>query len=190
MLRLFPIVVLLSALLSALLFACSFDYNASSGAEDERPDIIMENLAYVRVRGGDPQVRFQAEHAERWEDRQLMAIKTFMFEQMEDKGDTVNVAGSAGAAKVQLDSGNVSFSEGVEISVESEDIVIRTEGLEWQDREKLLSAGQEDEVVIERSDGTGFTGRGFSADARNWTWSFSGGVQGTFVEEDEDAGGE
>jgi hypothetical protein len=87
---------------------------------------------------------------------------------------------------VQLGSGNVSLKDGVRINVESEDVVIRTAGLEWKDKEKTLSGGAEDEVEIERSDGTSFLGRGFSADARNRTWAFSGEVKGTYVEEEED----
>ena len=170
--------------------ACSFDYGNTGGSDDERPDIVMENIEYVRVRGGDPLVRFRAEYAERWEDRQTMNISDFSFEQLGDHGETVNAEGGAGTAKVSLESGDVSLSGGVRINIESENITIKTEELEWKDKDKVLEAGSENEVAIERSDGTLFTGRGFSADARNRTWAFSAGVQGRYVEEDGDEEGE
>jgi len=183
----FPPFLALPCLLCAFLFiACSFDYGAGQGLEDQRADIVMENIDYARVRGGDLLARFHAEHAERWEDRQVMELRNFTFEQMEDRGETVNVEGSAAAAAVQLESGDITLSGGVTVSIESEDIIINTSGLEWKDKEKTLTAGEENEVEVQRSDGTNFTGRGFSADIRSRTWSFSGLVEGTYVEEDED----
>jgi len=166
------------------LITCSFDYGAGTGLEDTRPDIVMENIEYVRVRKGDMLARFQAEHAERWEELQLMELRNFTFEQMEDHGETVNVEGAAKAATVQIGTGDISLSGGVQVSIESEDIVINTEELEWKDNEKIIKGGAEEEVDVTRSDGTSFTGKGFQADVRNRTWSFSGEVKGQFVEKD------
>jgi LPS export ABC transporter protein LptC len=172
-------------LLYIFLTACSFDYGAGEGSESSRPDIVMENIEYTRVRGGDILARFRGEHAERWEDSQIMRIRNFSFEQMEDKGETVNVEGTAGAAEVQLESGDVTLFDGVVIRIESEDIIININGIEWKDKEKTLTGRASDKVDVQRSDGTSFTGIGVSADIRRRTWSFSGGVEGTYVEEDE-----
>jgi len=169
-----------------LLIACSFDYSAGTGLEDTRPDIVMENIEYIRVRGGDMLARFQAEHAERWEERQVMELRNLTFEQMEDHGETVNVEGAAKAAAVQIDTGDVSLSGGVRVSIESEDIIINTSELEWKDKEKAIKGGEEEEVDVQRSDGTNFTGRGFSADIRSRTWAFTGEVKGSYVEKDEE----
>ena len=185
-----PFVVFCLIFSVTLVFAaCSFDYGAEDGPDKSKPDIVMENLEYVRVRGGDPLARFQAEHAERWEERQTMELRDFSFEQMEDRGETVNAEGRAGFAVVQLDSGDISLKGGVRIRVDSEDVTIRTAELEWKDKAKTLSGGDRDIVDIQRSDGTSFTGRGFFADARNRLWAFSGEVKGTYVEkEDEEKG--
>ena len=173
--------------LSCVMFltACSFDYGDGQGSESDRPDIVMENIEYVRVRGGDILARFRAEHAERWEERQLMELRDFSFEQMEDRGETVNVEGTAKTATVQLVSGDITFSGGVWVRIESEDITISTIGLEWKDKEKKLTGYEDVEVDVQRSDGTNFTGIGFSADIRSRIWVFSGEVKGTYVEEDE-----
>ena len=172
--------------------SCSFDYGATGDSAKNKPDIVMENLEYVRVRKGEPLARFQAEYAERWEDRQTMELKNFSFEQFEDNGASINAEGRAGSALVQLGSGDISLKGGVRIRVDSEDVTIRTAGLEWKDKEKILSGGADDEVDIQRADGTSFAGRGFFADARNRRWSFSGEVKGTYVEKEdgEEAGDE
>ena len=171
--------------LGLLLLACSFDYGDSE-EDGGRPDIIMEEIEYVRVRGGDPLVRFRAEYAERWEDDQIMNINEFSFEQLGDKEGDSNAEGEAQAARIELGSGDVSMSGGVRISIESEDLIIRTDDLEWNDRNRILWGGALDTVEIERSDGTSFTGIGFSANARSRTWEFSGEVMGSYVETDDE----
>lgn len=182
----FPGILFLFVSFGLVFTACSFDYGIDAESNKGKPDIIMENLEYVRVRKGDPLARIQAEHAERWEERQTMELRDFTFEQMNDNGNNVNADGRAGMAIMQLESGDISLKGGVRIRIDSEDVVISTAELEWQDKEKILSGGVEDEVDIERSDGTIFSGIGFYADARNRTWSFAGEVKGTYVEKDDE----
>jgi hypothetical protein len=120
-----------------------------------------------------------------------MELEQFSFEQFESHGLDINAVGSAGRASVETDSGNISMEGGVRIAVESEDITIETETLTWQDKERSLAGGDYNPVDIKRSDGTSFTGQGFSADARRRTWSFTYGVGGIYIhEDDEEEGGE
>jgi len=168
-----------------LLAGCSFDYGNTGDTDNTKPDIVMDDLNYVRVRGGDPLVSFKAEHAERYEGRQAMEIKNFSFEQLQNGGKDINAEGRAGSASVQLNSGDISLKDGVKINVASEDITIWTGELQWKDKEKTLSGNVDDEVDIDRSDGTSFTGKGFFADARNRTWTFSGQVNGKYVEKED-----
>ena len=169
-----------------LLCACSFDYGEASSSSDELPDIVMEEVEYVRVRNGNPLARFTAESAERYEDQQVMELYSFTFEQFETRGEELNAVGSAGTATVALDTGNVQLREGIRIDVESEDITIETERLDWQDKERILSAGEGQRVDMKRSDGTDFSGWGFSANIRDRTWGFSSGIQGAYFWEDEE----
>jgi LPS export ABC transporter protein LptC len=169
-----------------LLLSCTFDYGDELLAPVERPDLIMEDLEYVRVRNGDPLVRFIAKSAERYEKRQTMNLKEFSFEQFDHHGEDVNASGKAGSAAVELDSGNLRLEDGVTLEVTSEDISIETESLEWQDRERILSADEHNNVDMWKSDGTRFSGRGFSANVRERTWSFSGGISGVYVSDDDD----
>ena len=172
-----------SIIIFLLLSSCTFDYGDTGASDDLLPDLIMENVEYVRVRSADPIARFEAERAERYEKRGLMKLKNFSFEQYGDRGESTNASGKAGNASVYIDSGDVSMDNGVWLEVESEDIIIETEMLEWNDAQRILSSGEENEVFIYQNNGTSFIGIGLRADARWRTWEFSGSVSGTYVHE-------
>jgi len=169
-----------------LLASCTFDYGETGSTGGNFPDLVMENVEYVRVRSSDPIARFQAERAERYEKQGLMVIENFTFEQYGEHGEEVNVSGRAGNASVNIESGDILMDRGVRIEVESEDIIIETNQLEWKDEQRVLFTGKEDEVNILQNNGTNFTGTGLHADARRRTWEFSGGVRGTYVYNDEE----
>jgi LPS export ABC transporter protein LptC len=189
-----PLLVFINFLLifMLLLSGCTFDYGNTAAEDSGQPDIIMNDVEYVRVRDGDPVVRFQAQRAERYEKRQTMELRDFSFEQFGNHGEDINAAGRAGTASVELDSGNIRLGGGISIAVDSEDITIETERLDWQDKERILSGEAEGEVHILRENGTSFTGRGFTANVRSRTWEFSDGVDGTYIhdDEEEEPGGE
>ena len=67
-----------------LFVSCSFDYGDASSSEKDQPDIVMENVEYVRVRSAELQARFQAELAERYEERRLMQLKNFSLKFVQD----------------------------------------------------------------------------------------------------------
>ncbi|MCL1836570.1 MAG: LPS export ABC transporter periplasmic protein LptC [Treponema sp.] len=169
-----------------LLAACSFDYGNQDGADKNQPDIVMDNVEYVRVRDADPQARLQAERVERYEERRLMELQNFSFEQYGSRGEEVNAYGRAGNASFEIDSGDIRLGSGVRIEVESEDIIIETDWLEWRDKPRTLSGRAEDEVYVYQENGTVFSGIGFHADARRRTWEFFGRVGGTYIHEDDE----
>ena len=168
------------------LCACSFDYGSQESADRGLPDIVMEDVDYVRMRSADPQARFQAERVERYEERGIMELRNFSFEQFGNGGEEVNAHGRAGSASFEIDSGDIRLDDGVWIEVESEDIALETEWLEWKEKARSLNSGLTDEVTVLRENGTSFTGIGFYANARRRTWEFSGNVSGIFVHDDDD----
>ena len=174
------------ALAGIVLAGCSFDYGESISDNQDQADLIMQDVEYVRVRDGDPLARFTAETAERFEKRQIMEITRFSFEQFERRGEEISAAGIAGAASVELESGNIRMSGGVRLEVASEDIIIETAWLDWRDKERRLLAGEDEEVTMRRSDGSQFSGRGFSAKIRDRTWGFDQGIAGTYIWEDDE----
>jgi LPS export ABC transporter protein LptC len=172
------------------LFSCTFDYGEQESTERELPDLIMVNVEYVRVRSADPQARFSAERAERYEKQGIMKIQNFSFEQYGEHGEEVNACGTAVFATVDIDSGDIYMEDGVRIEVESEDIIIETTQLEWLDESRILSTGEDVEVHILRENGTHFSGIGLHVDVRRREWEFLDNVGGIFIQDDESEGSE
>ncbi|GHV93228.1 hypothetical protein AGMMS50268_37310 [Spirochaetia bacterium] len=169
-----------------IMLSCSFDYGDILEEDSGLPDIVMNDVEYVRVRDGDPRVRFKAELAERYEKRQVMELRNFSFEQFDHHGEEVNASGRAGTAHVELESGNINLRDGVSLGVDSEDVTIETVSLDWKDKEHILAGSPGDEVRIIRGNGTRFYGHGFTADARNRTWEFTGEVGGSYIHDEDE----
>ncbi|MDR2922591.1 MAG: LPS export ABC transporter periplasmic protein LptC [Treponema sp.] len=172
--------------LAGFVGSCSFDYGSTGGGDKSLPDIVMDNVEYVRIRSLDPQARLQAERVERYEERRIMELRNFSFEQFGNHGEDVNAYGRAGSALFEIDSGDIRMEDGVRLDVDSEEIAIETVRLEWKDKDRTLSGGESDEVHVYQENGTSFTGIGFQSNARLRTWSFSDTVSGTYVHDDDD----
>jgi hypothetical protein len=146
----------------------------------------MEDVDYVRVRKGSPIARLQAEFAERYEKRRRMELKNYSFEQYNTTNEEIDAAGSGGSATVELDTSNIHMFDGVEITVDTEDLALETARLDWDDGKKSLKGGEGDSLRVEQSNGTSFDGVGFSADVRSRIWAFLSDTSGVYVHEDED----
>jgi len=182
------VIILLQIIFISLITSCTFDYGESGAAERETPDLVMQNVEYVRIRSSDPIARFQAERAERYDKQGVMKLHNFSFEQYGERGEEINAIGKAGYASVEIESGDVYMDNGVSIEVESEDIIMETKQLEWKDEPRTLASGAANEVNIYQKNGTHFVGIGLLVDTRNRMLEFSGHVHGTFISDDEEDG--
>jgi LPS export ABC transporter protein LptC len=144
----------------------------------------MENVDYVRVRSTDPLARIRAERVERYEKLNIIKLQNLSFEQYGNKGSEVNVSGRLGYALVEIDSGDIYMENGVKLEVQTEDVILETDQLEWKDEPRTISTGENQEVYIYRDNGTSFTGIGLQADSRLRTWEFLGIVRGTYIHDD------
>lgn len=172
--------------------ACSFDYDMVTGDAINEPDIVMKTVDYVRMSDANPMVHFEAEEGRRYEEKHLMELDKFSFEQYnaappytgQENPETpeVNVWGNGGLVRVQTDTGNLDISGGVAIKVASEDVAITTQSAAWRNKERMLTAPGE--VDITRSNGTRLSGTGLSADIRRRSWQFDSSVFGDIVDEE------
>ena len=179
--------IVITLFITIILFAsCTFDYGHTGDGEKTTPDLIMENVEYVRVRSSDPVAFFRAERAERYEGQGLMKLTNFSFEQYGEKGEEINTMGNAGFASIHIESGDFTMDNGVRIEIESEDIILETKELDWKDEPRILKTGQGEEVHIYQESGTHFIGIGLVANARERTYEFTGLVSGTFISTDDD----
>ncbi len=184
--KIYPVYGTLCILFFLIAMSCSFDYGETENSENELPDLVMVNVEYIRVRSADPIARVQAERAERYEKQGVMKLENFTFEQLGGKGQEVNTQGGAGNALLEINSGDITMTNGVRIEVESEDIILATDRLDWKDETHILATGAEDKVDIYRENGTHFVGIGLTANARNRSFEFAGGVGGDYVQDDDE----
>jgi hypothetical protein len=175
-----------------VLGACSFDYDSAAG-EGEDLTLVLRKTEYVRISGGNPEVRLQAEEIRRYEKTHAMELDALSFEQFNaapegyEEIPGINARGQAGFARLETDTHNFSMEGNIFIEVNSEDITIKTGALSWEDAGRILTIPGE--LQITRSDGTSLAGSGFSADIRRRTWEFKSPVEGTVVD-NEDTGEE
>jgi LPS export ABC transporter protein LptC len=177
--------VLLLGVFSLFSLSCTFDYGTGEASGEEVPDLVMENVDYVRIRSADPQARFQAERAERYEGLGVMRLQNFSFEQYGERGEEVNALGRGGYASVDINTSDIFMDRGIVIEVLTDDFIIETEQLEWRDETRLLSTGEDNEVTISQENGTNFTGVGLTADARRRTWEFTRDIGGVYYYEEQ-----
>jgi LPS export ABC transporter protein LptC len=185
--RLTPLLLVLFSTVP-LFSGCSFQYPSAAGDEDTKPDIIMEELDYTRVRGGERQAEFSAVRAERYDKRRVMELRGLSFSQYNQKTGERDAQGTANFAEVELHTGNIRLRDGINLRVDSEDVDIETETLEWNDDGKTLRGGEEENVMIRRNDGTDFRGKSLSVDVRTRRWEFASGGSGIYTHNENNDG--
>jgi LPS export ABC transporter protein LptC len=164
-----------------LAVSCTFDYGETQSSGGEMPDIVMENVRYVRVKSADPLAQIHAERVERYEKQNMIKLENLTFEQYGENGEEVKVLGRAGYAQVEIDTGDILLDRNVRLDVTSEDIILETYQLEWKDEQRSLSTDASSEVFLYQENGTRFTGTGLRIDARKRDWEFVGSVRGTYI---------
>jgi len=179
-------ICLQSILIIFIACSCTFNYGDSGSSGEELPDLVMENVEYMRVRNADPLARIQADRFERYEKLDLIKVKNIVFEQYGERGEEVNVYGRAGRATVYIESQDISMENNVNLEIQTEDIVLETYQLDWQDEPRLLSTEKNNKIHIYRDNGTMFTGTGLQARTRTRTWEFLGEASGVYIHDDEE----
>jgi LPS export ABC transporter protein LptC len=180
------LITIISACAILFFAACSFDYSEETAEESALPDLIFEDLTYTRMRKGEIVARLKAEVGSRYENKHLMELSNYKFEQYDNVSHDIDAVGDGGEAAIDTVSNNVKMTRGVNIRVDSEDFSLRTSDLRWQDNEKVLSGDESSTINVTRSNGTDIRGTGFYSDVRSRTWVFNSDASGVYVYEDEE----
>ena len=174
---------LLAVLGGFVLSACSFDYSAITETESDKPDLVMQDVDYVRVTDGKISLHMQADQVDRYEKKRLLQVQNIRFEQFSKDSTEPDALGTAGIAQFWTATSDAAFTNGVRIFIKSEDLSVEAKSLQWNDSKKKLSGPQDDQVLLKKTDGSILVGKSFSADGRSRTWQFAGAVSGTYQEE-------
>lgn len=171
---------------SFFLLSCSFNYDFFQKNEDD-PNLVMENVEYVRIKNGNPEILVQAKEIRHNEAKHIIEIDNFSFNQYNSAPEGqeaisgINARGKADYARLKTNTGDIEMAGDVIIVVASEDFTMETSKISWEDNDRKLYAPGT--VIIKQSNGTTLKGTGFSADARNRCWEFASAVEGLVVED-------
>jgi len=164
-----------------LFWSCTFNYGDTDSSDENLPDLVMENVEYVRVRAADPLAKLQAERFERYDKQNMVKMQNITFEQYGEHGEKINVYGKVGSAEVNIESGDIFMDNNVNLEVKTEDILLDTYQLEWKDESRFISSGEDNKVYIYRENGTRFSGTGLQANTRLREWEFLGSFDGVYI---------
>jgi LPS export ABC transporter protein LptC len=174
-------------LFSLILATCSLDYGALQGAEvmpEDIPQAVIYNFAHTVVTDGKPSFRLYAEKAEEFSSRKTTMLTGVSFVEYGEDGTPVTT-GTAAKAVFHTDTENAELSGSLLFQNKREDAVVKAAFIAWDNELKKLTAKPDDIVIIEKTDGSKISGRGFVADARTRSVSFTSGADGTYVFKDE-----
>jgi len=176
--------VFAACLLSA---ACSLDYQAAVAEEQAAegiPDTVATDLVHRIHRDGRLSLQLEAARAETFNSRNETILKNAHFIEFDSSGGKAT-EGTAGRVLYHTDTENAEISGAVRVHSAAEKGNVSAETLAWKNKEKILSAPPDEQVLIRKDDGSVISGRGFQGDFRTRQVSFSGPVRGTYVWEEK-----
>jgi LPS export ABC transporter protein LptC len=177
--RLSPRVLLAAAVALA---GCSFNYEPATVAEKlgEIPDSVLQTFSQTVVRDGKPLLRLEADEARTYRTSERVLLSGARFQEYDSRGELA-VEGSAENGVFHTDTENAEFSGRIVLYSARDKATVRASSLEWDRKRRLLSAGGDGAVVLERDDGSHIEGHGFEADFRTHSLRFTAGAGGVVV---------
>jgi len=181
--RLFPLFLLFIAA------GCSLDYRQAQVADtrpEDVPETILRGALFTVVRPGYRTFTVRAERAESYPERNEQQFWNVTFQEL-DRDEKLLTRGSAERITYFTENDNVELSGDISFYSATQEAGIAASYLYWDDGNRTLTAHQDEAVTVTRDNGSVIKGKGFRADMRINEVTFSDGVEGTLVTE-EDSG--
>jgi len=102
-----------------VLLSCSFDYGLMEEGESDQPDLVMQDVDYVRVTDGSIAFHMQADRIDHFENNHLFQVQNIRFEQFSEGVTEPDSVGAAGFAQFWTTTQDAVFAEGVRIMIPS-----------------------------------------------------------------------
>lgn len=167
-----------------MLASCSLDYGASqlsSEISTEIPDTLLRGVVHTVVRDNAVRFRITASRVESFADENQQNLYDIGFTEYGADGE-VRTEGTADFADFETDTENAEMTGNLRFFSVPDDAWLEAESLYWDSDARQLAARGEEPVVLEKTDGTSVTGRGFVAEMDRSLIIFSDGVSGTIVD--------
>ena len=163
--------------------SCSLKYEEGKNIEDKMPELIFTNAELNRYNDGTRSMQLKAEQLEQYKDNGSAYARNPVFSTWttDKKLDTT---GRCNLLSVNSKEDIYTLFSEIQINNFSNDVEIHAQNLKFNGNTKQLSAGKDEQVEIRRQ-GLSMIGTGFSASGVSNSFSFSSGVDGTLITEDE-----
>jgi len=161
-----------------------FDKDAESGELSATiPETILINISQVSVEGGKVISKMDAERLETFKNKNTLEITKLHYKELNKTGETTT-EGVANQATYYTDTENARISGNIHFYSEKEKTGVRAEFLNWDHSKKILTSNEEEKVTVSKDDGSYIKGTGFRTDLRLREITFSGKVEGVYIEEE------
>ena len=151
----------------------------------ETPDTILVDFRHTIVSGAQVWVVLEAERAETYSERKQVLLFGVSFREYDAEGRLLTELETQ-RATFNTESEDASAAGSILIYSSAEEASLQTAGdLTWTRQGKLLEAGAEQPVRLQKDDGSFVEGRGFAADFRRKSLSFGRGVRGSYVRQED-----
>jgi LPS export ABC transporter protein LptC len=178
------------AFLLLCLAGCSLDYEEAMVQEtmaESVPDVVLRNMQHSIVRDGNIVARLEATRAVQYEKRNETLLEGIHFREMDDQGELLTEIW-ADEAVWHTDTEDAEATGDIYVYSFKEKAEVFAKTLAWKKQDRVLSAGEAEEVVLRRDDGSELRGTGFSADFRRSEIKVKN-ASGVYVRKDEEKDG-
>ncbi len=186
-LRIFWTFLICTAAGFILCTGCKLNYKEADITEtmaEEIPNSVLDNFSQVVVRDGKVSYFFSADHAELFDSTGTTYFDNIGFTEYKPSGET-GTEGAAERAIHHSKTDNIIFDGRIILNATSQDFVVKSDYLEWNNEEKILKSMDDTLVTIEQGDGTRVEGRGFIADAQGKSFTFLEEASGRYLKDEE-----
>ncbi|HUW69265.1 MAG TPA: LPS export ABC transporter periplasmic protein LptC [bacterium] len=164
--------------------ACSLDYGTGLSNElgEGVPDMVVTGFSHTIVENGSPRFRIEADRGESYQALAMMKLESVRFtEYAADGSGAVAAEGHADSAVFHTDTESAELSGSVSFRSAHEGVTVTSGYLAWNGQTRVLESRAETVTELEKDDGSGLSGSGFSADAARRTFAFRNRATGQYV---------
>jgi LPS export ABC transporter protein LptC len=159
----------LLAIAALCISACSLDYEDAMVQEtmaESVPDVVLRNVEHNVVREGKVTAHLEATQATQYEKRNETLLENVYFRESSDEGELLTEMW-ADKATWHSDTEDAEASGDIYVHSFKEEAEVYAQSLRWKKADRTLVAGETEQVVLRRDDGSELRGTGFSADFRS-----------------------
>ena len=171
-----------------LISGCRLNYKEADITDtfsDSVPNSILTSFSQTVVENKATAYTVEADRAELYDKTPATYFENISFKEFDSEGN-VGTEGAARKATYYSNNDNIIFDGDMIINSMEQDFIVRSNYMEWDNKNRILKSRDDTPVTIEQGEGTYISGRGFISDAASKTFTFLEKAEGRFFKEEEE----